>query len=233
MHSLTKLLNHVLAKIKVDLILGSANKKTDLERTSSWSGDAVDHTRTVATYEKMDKGYHANFFKLRICTQKKLLPYVTEGANAKFSRAGNCQEHVGLALYYLSQHSDLWSKIDVVTFDDCFDHVFLRITGKDKEVFYFDSWSEQIFTEPNKENLAKIVNVIMSGFSAMLEQSEMSDEINDIQDSIDKCNKILKAGSPTIANELSYTPQKAKQFIEQFDNYYHALLSPTNLSSKL
>ncbi|MDR3442423.1 MAG: hypothetical protein P4L65_05340 [Legionella sp.] len=233
MHPLVKQLNQLLTRIKVDLILGSANKKTDLERTSFWSGDAVDHTRTIATYEKTDKGYRANFFKLRVCAQEKILPYVTEGANAKFSRAGNCQEHVGLGLYYLFHHSDLWSKIEVVTFDDCFDHVFLRITAKDKEVFYFDSWSEQIFTKANKEHLDKITDVIMSGFGVLLERAESSDEVEELRDSIAQCTKIVQAGSPSISKELSYTPQQAKQFIKQFDNYYHALLSPPNLSPKL
>ncbi|WP_131782334.1 hypothetical protein [Legionella gresilensis] len=95
MPPLEKLLNDILKKIKSDLVIGSANKESDLERTFLWSSTAVDHTRFIVNYEKNKNSYEANFFKLRVCKQKNILQYVTEGANAKFSFAGNCQEHVG------------------------------------------------------------------------------------------------------------------------------------------
>jgi hypothetical protein len=227
MHSLEKLLSKILARIKIDLILGSANKKIDLERTSSWSGEAVDHTRTIATYEKNALKYEARFFKLRVSSAKNMLPYVVDGANAQFSRAGNCQEHVGLALYYLFHHPELWRKVEVVTLDDCFDHIFLRISTPDKKVFFFDSWAELIFEQATKENLDKMTQVIMSGLHAIIEQPDASDDVKEIGATIAQCNKILQAGTLTIAKEFSYTPKKAKQFIQQFDEYYDSLLKPS------
>jgi hypothetical protein len=224
MSFLDEQLNHILKKIKADLIIGSANKEADLEHTSSWSGDAVDHTRSIATYEKSKNGYSANFFKLRVCSEKDNLDYVTDGANGKYSRAGNCQEHVGLDLYYLSHYPELWSAIDVLTLDDCFDHVFLRITGIDKKIYYFDSWSELIFEKPIAKSLYKMAHLIINGFKSMKDASDSVDEVNEYQSLITQCELELKKGAPLISTESSYTPQDSKRFIEQFDSYYNSLL---------
>ena len=231
MPSLDKALKSILERVQSDLVIGSANKKADIEKTSSWSGDALDHARAVASYVKKKDGYHAQFFKLRVNSNKSSLQYVTEGANGKFGRAGNCQEHVGLALYYLFQHKELWSKIEVITLDECFDHVLLRVTSLNKTKYYFDSWSNTIFSSNLAENLKVITDTIIDGFRTMLNEARSQEETEEIQEMLDACNKISK-NQISIQTEVTFYPKNSKRYMKEFDRYYQELLSQIYPSSK-
>ncbi|OGV35502.1 MAG: hypothetical protein A3E88_05205 [Legionellales bacterium RIFCSPHIGHO2_12_FULL_35_11] len=222
-------LKRILTTVNQDLIIGAANKKNDLERTGSWSAEAVEHSRLVAIYEKNNKNKFAPNFKLfRVFSDINVFPFVSDGANGKFAMAGNCQEHVGLSLYYLFFHSNLWSKIEVLSFEECFDHVFIRITGKDKIQYYFDSWANLIFKDQIDNHFLEICNIIISGMEATKKLSVDQDEILDIDDNLIKCNHILESRKKLgVFIEEEFYPHQAKIFISQFDKYYETLISET------
>ncbi|WP_131782333.1 hypothetical protein [Legionella gresilensis] len=113
----------------------------------------------------------------------------------------------------------------MVTLDDCFEHVFLKVTGQDKKIYYFDPWSEQIFTNQIQKHIKEIANLVINGFDAMIIHADSKDEAKEFQSLKDDCIELLDSGKISIIKELAYMPEDSKQFIKQFDDYYRTLLT--------
>lgn len=217
-------------RLSIDLIHGSANKARDVEKSSGWSKRAVDATRMLTTYEQTEGSWAPVFFRLRVSKQT-LMPYVAEGANGITSRAGNCQEFVGLSLYYLFSLKEI-SQIDVCTLPDCFDHVFLRVHS-DQYSIIFDPWAGQLLTNDSFDNLMPILNQCINSLN--LELSEQSDEESraEVEMLINECEAMLLKKRVEVTTEEIFTADDKDKFQKQFDEYRNRLLKESYPSSKI
>lgn len=217
-------------RVSLDLIHGSANKPIDVEKSSGWSQRAVDATRMLTTYEQAEGSWVPCFFKFRVPKQT-LMPYVAEGVNGMISRAGNCQEFVGLSLYYLFSLKEI-SQIDICTFPDCFDHVFLRVHS-DQDSIIFDPWAGQLLNNDSFDNLKPILKECIN--SLKLELSELSDDKSrsEIEMLISECEATLSNKRIEVITEKIFTADDKEVFQKQFDEYRNHLLKELYPSSRI
>ena len=217
-------------RVSLDLIYGSANKPIDVDKSSGWSQRAVDATRMLTTYEQIEGSWVPGFFRLRVPKQT-LMPYVDEGANGMVSRAGNCQEFVGLSLYYLFNLKEI-SQIDICTLPDCFNHVFLRVHSAQDSII-FDPWAGQLLIDDSFNSLQPILKECLNSLN--LELSEMSDEeaISEIEVLIRECEATMSNKKIEVITEVIFTPDDKEEFQKQFDEYRNHLLKESYPSSRI
>ncbi|MDI9818698.1 MULTISPECIES: hypothetical protein [unclassified Legionella] len=223
---LEHIINNIQKRIEVDLVIGSGNVKSDLIKTQFWSGEALDHARMKVVYEKQTKDSKSSYQhktsllkKAPDLSQKNpLFQYAIFGSNGLLARAGNCQEFVGLAIYYLIQHPKFSKfEIEVMEMPDCFDHVLLRISDG-KTTVYYDPWMKISYPEelyPIKIKETK--NRIIENLEYERKQAKDDDESEEISGMISQCKqeseiKLSKGGSLNYQQFKDY----CKLFIEQY-----------------
>jgi len=213
--------------IERDLVLGSSNRRDDVNRTRGWSETAVESTRLLGDYEKVNSGFKLQFFRLRPSPPNTLLPYVEDGAKGLFARAGNCQECVGLAIYWIFKKNLPIETISVIELPDCFDHVLLKIKDTSENTYFFDPWAKCILEDSAEVNLNPIFNDCVAALILDKETASDQMEITELDTLILNCNTMISNNNVPIEADFYFFKKDSVEFITQFETLYRNLLLET------
>lgn len=227
---LTKKLTAIIDRVNIDLINGSANKKSDIERSNGWCLTTVATARMSYRYIKDGGTWNHQFFKLKVPIIR-LMPYVTAGINGLIARSGNCQECVGLCIYYLFQLPEV-QRIDVCSLPECFDHELLRIHSS-AGTFLFDAWYGKWFNSETFEAMRDVMNQCIDALS----EDKCSDLSREDLDEIDKqllaCQHVVQRGELQLHTDISFSNTDKRIFLHQFEYNYREQLKECYPSSEV
>jgi hypothetical protein len=216
-------------KIKSALTLGSGNQPDNLERTAGWSGSAVEHSRMNVSYKKNVKGFKENLslLKKKLHDSKKnpLLDYASYGGHGLIARAGNCQEYVGLAVYYLIQNnSNPNLKIQFLEMDNCFDHVLLKLSTE-KEKLIYDPWMGLFYKDVadmkgTSKELKATADKIIEGLEYEMNSTDDKLGKNEIKEMIKECNARIKKTNLKLHTIGTLSTKDFQGYCKVFDDSY-------------